>query len=428
MPEDPNLKQLLVEPASVDELQVPQGIIVDIMLRLLFNEGSVPLRRFIDVLKISNRILDSLLLWMQKEYLVEVSRASAELGRLGNVYVLTDAGKNRARDSFDRCQYVGPVPVSISAYNQAVELQTRQRTRVTAEQVSNALRHLVLPPDFHRRIGPAINSGTSLFLYGPSGNGKTTIAQAIAGLISGTDPIWLPYAVCAGGQIIQVFDRLIHRPVQEENNRTGHLQRHDRRWCLVERPTVAVGGELNMDALDLRFDPVAHIYEAPLQMKANGGMFLIDDFGRQQVSPTSLLNRWIVPLEGQVDYLRLNTGQTLVVPFKQLIVFSTNLNPHELVDDAFLRRIQMKVEVTSPDEKLFFQIFSLNCRRLNIPFSKDAFLYLLEKWYKQPGRVMQCVHPRDILNTVHALCDYEGLPMRLTPELIDEACKIYFVN
>lgn len=183
-----------------------------------------------------------------------------------------------------------------------------------------------------------------------------------------------------------------------------------------------------MEALDLRFDPVGKFYEAPLQLKANGGMFLLDDFGRQQVSPTNLLNRWIVPLESHVDYLRLHSGQSLVVPFRQLIVFSTNLDPNDLVDDAFLRRIHMKVEVTSPDEKLFFQIFVLVCKNFNIPFNKDAFLYLLQTWYRQTGRVMQGVHPRDILRTIQALCEYEGVPTRLTPDLIDEACHSYFVE
>lgn len=183
-----------------------------------------------------------------------------------------------------------------------------------------------------------------------------------------------------------------------------------------------------MDALDLRYDPIAKIYEAPLQLKANGGMFLIDDFGRQQVRPGDLLNRWIVPLENQVDFLRLISGQTIVVPFKLLLVFSTNLDPYELMDDAFLRRIQIKVELPSPDEKMFAQIFLMECKNQNIPFNKDSFLYLLSKWYKQTNRVMQSVHPRDILRTLKAICEYEGIPPAMTPELLDQACKSYFVS
>lgn len=422
------LKELLAEPNQIEDLKIPQSIVLDIIFRLLFNEGNVALARFVEVLKISNRIIDEVLAWMQKEHLVEVAKAIGELGRLGYVYTLTEAGEERARGAFERSQYIGPVPVSIQPYNQGIELQTKQRRRVQASQVKEALRRLILPDDFHRRIGPAINSGSSLFLYGPPGNGKTTVAQAISELISGTDPIWMPYAITAGGHIIQIHDRLIHHQVKMDSKRTSEFGRVDGRWALFHRPTVMVGGELKMEALDLRYDPIAKIYEAPLQLKANGGMFLIDDFGRQQVRPGDLLNRWIVPLENQVDFLRLISGQTIVVPFKLLLVFSTNLDPYQLMDDAFLRRIQIKVELSSPDEKMFAQIFLLECKNHNIPFNKDAFLFLLSKWYKQSNRVMQAVHPRDLLRTIKAICDYEGIPPAMTPELLNQACKSYFVS
>ncbi|NMC14633.1 MAG: ATP-binding protein [Chloroflexi bacterium] len=428
MQEEYKIKDIIAEPDTIEGLNIPQSIVIDIILRLLFNEGNVSFSRFAEVLKVHNRIIDSILMWMQKEHLADVSKGTAEIGRFGYVFTLTDAGKERARDALERSQYVGPVPVSVPSYIQGIEIQTSGKRQISSAQVIDALKLLILPTNFHRYIGPAINSCSSLFLYGPPGNGKTTIAQAAASLIAGTSPIWLPYSITAGGQIIQIFDRHIHKPISIESGRTAEFGRFDKRWGLFKRPSVMVGGELKMDALDLRFDPVSKIYEAPLQMKANGGLLLIDDFGRQQIRPVDLFNRWIVPLESQVDIIRLHSGQSIVVPFRLLLVFSTNLNPHDLVDDAFLRRIQMKVNITPPDDKLFYQIFIMECKHLGIEFNKDAYLHLIQNWYKQQNRPFQAVQPRDILKTVMALCEYEGIPPQLSPELIDEACLIYFVK
>ena len=417
-----NIGSLLIPPTSLAELDVPQGIVMDLILRLLFAEGDTTATRLEEVVRLPFKVLDEILVHLQQEHLVEVPRSTGALGRRSYLYSITEEGKARARDAFERTQYIGPAPIPLEKYNKAITWQAH-REKVNAERVSEALSHLILPPDFHRRIGPAINSGTSLFLYGPPGNGKTTIAQAIAMLVAGADPIWLPYAVAVSGQIIQLYDQLVHREVK-----TDYQTAMDPRWAQYHRPVVIVGGELKLDSLDLRFDPVAKFYEAPLQMKANGGMFLIDDFGRQQMRPVDLLNRWIVPLEMQIDYFRLQTGQTFQVPFRQLIVFSTNLDPEQLVDDAFLRRIQIKVEVGSPDEKMFYRIFATMCHQLNIPFDKDSFVHFLQEWYSKTGRKLQSVHPRDILKGVVALCNYEGVPYHLTPTLIDEACQSYFVK
>jgi predicted ATPase with chaperone activity len=425
------LRKLLAQATTIGQLGLPPSLAVDLVFRILFTEGDVSVARLADVTKLFPQIIDEIMSDMQHDHMVEVVKAGAM--RVSYTYRLTDEGSARARDALERTQYIGPFPVDIDAYRNAILLQTANQQKTNPAEVKQALSHLILPESFHRRIGPAMNAATSLFLYGPPGNGKTTVAQAIAKLLAGADPIWLPYAVSIGGQIIQIHDPLVHVPysappdIDTPTGKTGFIG-VDKRWSLYQRPSVMVGGELTMDALELRFEPITKIYEAPLQMKANGGMFLIDDFGRQQISPQQLLNRWIVPLETRIDYLRMQSGQTLEIPFKQLIVFATNLEPSDLVDGAFLRRIQMKVEVSSPDEKMFYQIFSQMCQSLRVPFDRNGFLYLLQKWYREPGRTLQAVHPRDILKTVLAICEYASTPPQMSPELLDEACSCYFVD
>ncbi|NDJ85307.1 MAG: ATP-binding protein, partial [Chloroflexi bacterium] len=330
-----------------ERLDVSMSIVIDIIVRILFNEGEVSLKRFAEITRLEPQLLDTVIAKLQHDKIVEVASAG-QMGRFTYTYNLTDEGGKRARDAMERSQYIGPVPVPDEKYKRMVLTQTEQRTQVNQDQVRQSLSHLIFPEDFHRSIGPAVNSGTSLFLYGPPGNGKTTVAEAIAGLVAGTNPIWLPYAVTIAGYIISINDSFLFKQIEMTQEEMRHV---DKRWAKFRRPTVMVGGELTMDALELRYDPIAKFYESPLQMKANGGMLLIDDFGRQMMEPQELLNRWIVPLETGFDFLRLQTGQQLEVPFRQLIVFSTNLDPNQLVDGAFLRRIQMKVQVTRPDER-----------------------------------------------------------------------------
>jgi hypothetical protein len=275
------IEDIIAPPGSLEDLDISQGMVIDILLRLAYNEGEVGATHAEEIVKLPYRLIDDLLAWMQQEHLLEVSKAVGSLGRRGYVYNLTDMGRARAKEAFERTQYIGPAPVPLEKYTKSVLLQSTQQ-KLSRTEVQQALSHLILPKDFDRKIGPAVNAGTSIFLYGPPGNGKTTIAEGIAKMLGGVDPVWIPYAVTVGGGIIQIYDSLVHKKSKEERGGA------DKRWGLFQRPAVMVGGELTMEHLNLRYEVIAKYYEAPLQMKANTGMFLIDDFGRQMISPTEL--------------------------------------------------------------------------------------------------------------------------------------------
>ncbi len=419
---------LLQQTNDLDELGVPRSLVIDLFYRLLFQEREVSVNRFSEVLRVTARLADGVMSKLKQDSMVEVSRTTG-LNSLSYIYRLTEAGEKKARDAMERSQYVGPVPINIETYTESVLIQSSNVTKITPSLVQKAFGKLILPPNFDRRIGAALNAGSSLFLYGPPGNGKTTIAQICGDLLAGTEPIFMPYALTVGGQIVQLFDRLKHVEIDENNPFLDQFGRRDTRWACIKRPAIMVGGELEMGNLELRYEPVGKYYEAPLQMKANCGMLLIDDFGRQQITPSELLNRWIVPLETRIDFVSLLSGQTIEFPFKQLIIFSTNLDPSELADDAFLRRIQIKVECEPPDEKMFYELFRMMCDVHNIPFDKEGFVHLLKNWYRNSStRAMQGAHPRDLLKTIQAICNYTGEEPNMSPLMLDEACQAYFVD
>jgi hypothetical protein len=291
---------------------------------------------------------------------------------------------------------------------------------VRPEDVRMALSELVLNPRTFRKIGPAVNSGRSMFVYGPPGNGKTTIAQSIGKhLLKGE--VYIPYAIEVDGHVIRMYDPLNHQLAEQGGG-------GDARWVLCQRPVVIVGGELLLQNLDLIYDPISKYYEAPFQMRASNGLFMIDDFGRQQVRPQDLLNRWIVPLETRIDFLTLHTGKKIEIPFDELIVFSTNLDPRQLVDEAFLRRIRHKIEVPDPTDSEYLTIFQRVAAARGIPFDQQVFIYLMQEWYIKPHRELKAVHPRDILDHIFDVCNYQGTKPLMTRDLIDQACDAYFVN
>jgi predicted ATPase with chaperone activity len=324
------------------------------------------------------------------------------------------------------CAYVGPAPVVLSDYIVSVDAQTIRAEAPKREQLEQAFHDISIDSELFDHLGPAINSGAGLFLYGAPGNGKTTLAQRITACF-GQD-IWIPRTLIEDGQLIKFFDAAYHTTVDNDEHSLLKSASHDRRWIKVSRPTVIVGGELTMNNLEIEHDSRANVGEAPLQLKSNCGCLLIDDFGRQRIEPMELLNRWIVPLENRIDYLTLATGKKIQVPFEQLIIFSTNLDPADLTDDAFLRRIPYKIQVGDPSDNEFFALFRGVADLFECAYDREAVEYLLEKHYRPTGRARRRCHPRDLLLQIRNYCTYNDLEIEMRPEYFDRVVKSYFTT
>ena len=420
------------EPRTVEETGLNMAFLADLALRTMYVRGFLMGHEIADAMKLPfTSVLDKVLDYLRREHLCEV-KGSGGFGESSYQYVISDEGRARARELMDHNQYVGPAPVRLEPYVKMVMAQSLSEQTVTQDALKRALSHLVLSQALLDQLGPAINSGKSIFLFGAAGNGKTAIAEAIGTLLPGT--ILIPYAVTVDASIVKIFDALHHEPIpkktsDDETSQGIHKgERYDRRWMLIRRPLIAVGGELTLENLDLVFDTTTKFYEAPYQMKANGGVFLVDDFGRQQVRPRELLNRWIVPLEKRVDYLTLATGHKVDVPFDALIIFATNLNPEELVDEAFLRRIRYKIHITDPTWEEYREIFMREAAKKGIPYSEDGLRYIVMEYFVKPKRKPRAVHPRDILDELVDIARFRGLPPALTKELLDLACQAYFLK
>jgi hypothetical protein len=372
-------------------------------------------------------ILEPIIERCRNERLIEV-RGAAGAGTAGYKYALTDLGRDRARQHFDVNQYTGPAPVPLDAYVAAMKSLSAVRGHIDRERLHEGFAHLVISDHIFEQLGPAVNANKAVFLYGSPGNGKTVIGEGLGRAIGGD--MYMPYALDIDGYIVTLYDPITHESLETENASSSIIAeaQRDRRWVRIRRPVVIVGGELTLDMLDLTFNPIAKFYEAPIQMKANCGVFVVDDFGRQRIPPRDLLNRWIVPLESRVDFLTLHTGRKFEIPFNVFIIFATNLQPESLADEAFLRRIPYKIRAQNPTVEEYGKIFELNCRKRGLTFDAVMVEYLQRAYYERRNLQMRACHPRDLVEQVVDMCRYQNREPIITREMLDAACANYFLE
>ena len=416
----------LPEPRSLQDTGIGGDQIEQLLVKTLYSGEATGLE-IADKMCLPFHILEPLIERLRNERLMEV-KGSGGSGASSYRYALTDGGRDRARQYMEVSHYVGAAPVSLARYVAYMTALQAARGYMDKERLRNGFQHLIITDEVLEMVGPAVNAGKAVFLYGPPGNGKSVIAEGMGRSLGGD--MHIPRAIDVDGHTVMMYDPIVHESLEEprQSSLVVAAVAHDRRWVRIRRPVVMVGGELTLDMLDLRFNPTARFYEAPIQLKANGGVFLVDDFGRQRMRPQDLLNRWIVPLESRIDHLTLHSGKKFVVPFDTLVVFATNLPPESLADEAFLRRIPYKIAIEDPSLDEFTKIFELNCKRRNMRFHQVMVAYLQRRHYKPSGRPLRACHPRDLLDQVSALCRYRGVEPTITRELLDAACKSYFVG
>lgn len=430
-------------PVTLQDAGLSLGQLCEQVLKQLYLQGMLTGDDIACHLRLPFSIVDDGLRTLKDQRCIEVN--SGELvGRISYRYSLTELGRSRAREAFDQCRYAGPAPVSLESYLAQCRRQTVIGMPCRPETLRQAFECFVFRPGLIEELGPAICTGRSLFVYGPPGNGKTMIGKGLGRFLNlfGGE-IYVPYAIHAENTVITVFDPVVHQTTDDAelihrgivshgsppmpSTLVNHHEPVDLRWRRVRRPVVITGGELTLDMLELQYNETGRYYNSPLQIKANGGVFLIDDFGRQLVSPRELLNRWIVPLEERIDYLSLETGRKLTMPFEQFIVFSTNLDPKDLVDDAFLRRIRHKVRIDAPDREAYSQIFQMACQQKGMTYSERIVELLFERHYTD-RRLPRSSDPRDLLEIVSALCRFHDQPAELTESLIETAARQFFAQ
>ena len=406
------IHRIPAEPANIAATGLEEGDLLSLLMRLIYTGRLESNRQFVEAIKLPYHIvLDLVQMAVDRQLLRTLGTRDAE-SVVDMRYLLTEAGRVWTIDALERLRYAGPAPVTLNQFTDQVSLQKLTNEIVSFARIRESFKGLTFDDSIVEQCGPALNSGRAILLYGPPGNGKSSVAHCLGNVFA--DVIYVPYAVSVEGQIIRVLDSSLHVPLTIEANRDHdsssfvRTEEYDARWVPCRRPFVLAGGELTLEMLDLRYDPHANFYEAPLHLKALGGCFVIDDFGRQLVSPTNLLNRWIVPLESRVDYLKLHTGKTFSIPFEELIIFSTNLDPEDLMDTAFLRRLPYKIEVGAPSLENYRSIFLNECELRGMELSPGVFEFIVHKIVEDKGLELAAYHPRFIVDQVAATCRFMG--------------------
>lgn len=417
-------------PESLEEAELQEFFVEDCLLKTLYAQGGKRGSDLVRSIRLPAGLVEPILSNLRaKDFIATMGGGGGMGGVLGLTLGLTPKGSEYVAGIKDRSPYYGPAPVSAKIYKDSVKAQKFSARQVRLKHLELAFSDIKIAQDYLHQLGPAINSGGPIFLYGKPGNGKTTMSERIARLFR--QGMFIPYAIEANGETIQVFDEKVHIPIPLDKLPDGHPLKDtpggiDPRWVYAFRPFVVVGGELTLDMLDLSYSEGQTGYEGPFQLKANGGVLLIDDFGRQKVKPTDILNRWIYPLEKQMDFLSLASGKKIEVPFEIFLIFSTNLDPNSLGDEAFWRRIKYKIETPNPTDADFEFIFQIVCKKNGIEFDKQAYTYFVDKYYRAHNREFRSVHPRDIVNIVCDHVNFFGKPAKLTREVLDQACASFF--
>jgi len=424
------------QPGNVEETGIELSALVDLTLKTIHFAGRPSGRQLGRQLALPFAVVEEIVTFLRQEQMIEVVGSSG-VGDQAYQYALTERGRRKVEEALSRSQYVGPVPVPFSLYTQVLDQQSVNHMEIDHATCLDRLSHLVLADSVLATLGPAINSGRSMLIYGTPGNGKSSIASAIGKMLPGE--ILIPYAVEVHGQVVRVFDPRLHRRVTPDigvdrrdaepgTPGRGSERRHDQRWVLAKRPMVTLGGELTLRDLELRYSPVAQFYSAPPQWKANGGLLVIDDLGRQVITPQELLNRWIVPMEQSIDHLTLHTGDSVELPFDVLLVFASNIPPGKLGDEAFFRRIRHKVEIPNPTRGDYLEILQRMCAEDRVEYSDVGAAHLINVHYERAGRPFRACHPRDVVELIGDIARFYGQEAQLTPDLIDLACAAYFVR